>query len=79
MMWPDSRSVMRISHLIFPSALSSAARSMKERQWEEQQEASSAFAFNLSVKEEQKEKEDEVACSALWSGTYFSVTHVCIV
>lgn len=63
----------------YPLTLSSAARSMKERQWEEQREASSALAFNLPMKEEQKEKDDEVACSALWKGESFSIIHICIV
>lgn len=63
----------------YPSTFSSAARSMKERQWKEQREAGSALAFNLPIKEEQKEKDDEVARSALWKGTSFSITHVFIV
>lgn len=63
----------------YPSTFSSAAGSMKEGQWEEQREASSALAFNLPIKEEQKEKDDEVACSAFWKGTSFSIIHLCIV
>lgn len=63
----------------YPSTCSSAASRTKERRWEEQREASCALAFDLPIKEEQKEKDDEVACSAVWKGTSFSIIFVCIV
>lgn len=74
--WQGQNAQLPLDH---PLTLSFAARGTKERQWGEQQGASSALAFNLAMQKEQKERNDEVACCALWKGTSFSITHVCFV
>lgn len=54
-------------------------------QWHERETVGRAaggkqsLTFHLAMKEEQTKRDDEVACSASWKGTSFSIIHVCFV